>query len=412
MEIEILLNRISDISKKYDFIYQKTGRFFNIFEIASIEADEVTLCRIIHELINPKGSHYQGDTYLRFFVEKVLKMDFTEEDYKNVNVHREYIISNNRRIDLVIETKDRFIPIEVKIYAGDQKKQCSDYYKAARNSKVFYLTIDGHVPSKESAEGLTAVVDNEGKIIEYTEVCQISFREEIAAWINRCLEHQETIMIAPIREILLQFMAVIRKLTNQMEEGKEMEIASIIASSKEHMKSAVEIESSLKVCKIEMMKKTLKEIEKAISKTKLINEYDYEFDNGKLVNSYYDKKTSTYPGISYFCKNLNKPGVDLWLRVEIDSHIYVGICTPLNGKSKGSQLTNGEVEKALPDFELRRDGWWIYWEYLPKDNKSFCPNFKEFNDEYFNLFDKDKFEDFIQEAAGRINNVINKICQP
>ncbi|HEY8890494.1 MAG TPA: hypothetical protein VIM70_09590 [Clostridium sp.] len=55
MNIKILLAQISAISKKYDLIYQKTGGYFNIFDIANIESDEVIICRIIYELLNPKG---------------------------------------------------------------------------------------------------------------------------------------------------------------------------------------------------------------------------------------------------------------------------------------------------------------------------------------------------------------------
>jgi hypothetical protein len=101
------------------------------------------------------------------------------------------------------------------------------------------------------------------------------------------------------------------------------------------MKSAAEIEKSLKTCRTEMLKKVLSTIEKRISKKKLSNQSDYEFDNYKLVNSYYDKKRSTYPGISYFCKSLSKPGVDLWFRIEMDNRLFAGFCTPLNEKACG-----------------------------------------------------------------------------
>lgn len=41
MNIELLLAEISEISKKYNLINQKTGGHFNIFEIAGIDSDEV-----------------------------------------------------------------------------------------------------------------------------------------------------------------------------------------------------------------------------------------------------------------------------------------------------------------------------------------------------------------------------------
>lgn len=406
MKVEFLLAQISAISKKYDLIYQKTGDYFNIFDIANIGADEVTICRVIYELINPKGSHYQGDSYLKLFVKYVLKMDFNERDYESVRVHREYVISNNRRIDLVIETEDKIIPIEVKIYAGDQQKQCYDYYQKAINSNVFYLTLDGHTPSDESAKGLKSIYKDKKEVIGYEKVRQISFENEVIIWITKCLEQQATIRISPIREILLQLLAVIRKLTNQMEVGKDMEIGNILSSTKENMKSAIEIENSLKNCKKEMIKKVLKAIENGINKEKLSNQYDYEFNDSK-INNYYERKGSTYPGISFFCKSLSKPGVDLWFRIEIAYCIYAGFCTPLNDKFSEKQLSDEEIKITLPNFEPCVDGWWIYWEFLPIDDNNLSPNFKEFNEEYLNLFNEAQFNSFIDKSIMSIKNMLD-----
>ncbi len=84
MSVELLLSEVSHISKKYELINQKTGGYFNIFDIANISNDEVFVCKFIHELINPRGSHYQGYTYLKLFVENVLSMRFKNSDYKKV----------------------------------------------------------------------------------------------------------------------------------------------------------------------------------------------------------------------------------------------------------------------------------------------------------------------------------------
>lgn len=292
MSIEVLLAKTAAISDKYDLIYQKTGGYFNIFNITNIEENEVKICRVIYELIDPKGCHYQGDTYLRLFVKHVLKIDLEEQEYKTVRVYREYLIPNDRRIDLVIETDRRFIPIEVKINASDERNQCYDYYQKAINSKLFYLTLYGNIPSPESAANLTPIIDNSYKITGYKEIIQISFSHEIINWLSTCLVQPETVRIAPIREVLVQLIGTLRKLTNQMEEGKEMEIVNILTSSKSNMKSTIEIEKTLKKCKQETIRKVLKAIENGIDKDKLVNKYDFEFDNGALITNYYEKKGS------------------------------------------------------------------------------------------------------------------------
>ena len=152
MNLQLLLQSVQDIKDKYDAIYKNNGTYFNIFDITNISTDEVRICRIIKELIDPNGSHYQGDIYLKLFVKYVLNMEneFSAADYSSAIVHRELAIKNNRRIDLFIEIGTKKIPIEVKVYADDQPAQCEDYYAYAQNSNIFYLTIDGHEPSEYS----------------------------------------------------------------------------------------------------------------------------------------------------------------------------------------------------------------------------------------------------------------------
>lgn len=408
MGIELLLSDVSHISNKYDLINKSTGRCFNIFDIANINRDEVCVCRFIYELINPKGSHYQGYTYLKLFVENVLNMKFSNYEYENAIVNREFVIKNGRRIDLVIEIADKRIPIEVKIYATDQNKQCYDYYNHyAKNSNVFYLTLDGRSPSKESAKGLTKSTDG-----GYIEVSQISFENDILNWLNKCLSHNETIKIASIREIILQFIGGIRSMTNLLVEEKEVEIAKTISSSTENIKNAINIEKSLKTCKINMVKKVLESIEirldNIFKEEDKVNEYSYKSNNYKLVNTYYSK-ASKCPGLSYFIKSLDGEGIDLLFRFEIDIFLYAGFCTPKDGESDGKQLDLREIREILQDDEEKHIGWWIYRDYLPFNDKSSSPNFREFNDAYFDLYDDNKFNEFIDLCEKSILSILEKI---
>lgn len=392
-EIERLLADVSAISKKYDLLNKKTGGYFNIFDIADIATNEITICRIIHELINRNGSHYQGDKYLRLFVKYVLQMQFSDEEYKTVNVCREHVIDHKRRIDLFIKTTNHSIPIEVKIYAEDQPNQCLDYYKRAKNSNLFYLTLYGDKPSNINEEDL--------KVITI-----ISFSKDIIYWLTKCLEQKDTIRIAPIREIILQLIAVLRRLTDQLEEGMGMEIQQFIMSSKENMFSAMEIERSLRACKTEMIRKVFNAIEQGLGKEKIINEYDYEANNSAKVNNYYDYKGSTYPGISYPYKQNVKKDVDIWFRIEIDRRLFAGFCVPYHKKSDKQMLTKEEIQKFIPSIsEARINNWWAYWEHLP--NKDNTPNFKNFDSGnlYFQLFDQCNFDNFINKCLEKIKQM-------
>ncbi len=420
-QIRILLKKISAVSDEYDSNYRKTGRYFNIFDIANISSNEITICRIIHELLNPKGSHFQGDAYLRLFVDilklKVPAFEFNDEEYHTVSVRREECITENRnrRIDLVIETETSYIPIEVKIYAGDQNEQCKDYYKKAKSTNnkkatMFYLTLYGSPPSSESLRGLDPDDQKRIKLI--------SFKYEILNWLEKCLEHHETIKIAPIREILSQLKDVIRRLTNQMEEGQIMEISNILAESKINMKAAIDIEKGLIEAKKTMINKVFKAISEKIEAEGLFlkterrneNKYDYEYNGSNPVNKYDDQKKSSYPGISYKCKSLDKvkAGVELWFRVEIDYKFFAGFCTPSdNGKSEKQLLEEQDLQNMLKKFTIDPNSWWVHWEYLP--DKDSAPNFKDCNEQYLDLFDPEKFDDFINKSMDKIREMAKNL---
>jgi len=51
----------------------RQGKGFNIFNILDASHHEVQVCRVIHELLDPHGSHGQGTKYLKYFIEDVLR---------------------------------------------------------------------------------------------------------------------------------------------------------------------------------------------------------------------------------------------------------------------------------------------------------------------------------------------------
>ena len=122
----------SAIQLNHDMASRAVGEY-NIFSVLEIQGKEVLTCRFLADLMNPRGQHGQGASFLRLFLDDVLGMPVnSEEELKDAVVTTEYLIDKERRIDIVIELGQRFIPIEVKIYEGEQKSQCYDYYTFAR----------------------------------------------------------------------------------------------------------------------------------------------------------------------------------------------------------------------------------------------------------------------------------------
>ncbi len=402
-EIRSLLAEVNTIAEKYDFMYRKTGGYFNVFDITNIKTDEVRICRLFKELLDPKGCHCQGPVYLKLFIEYVLHMDkeFSEVDYQKASVDREYIIDNNRRIDLVIGIKEKFIPIEVKINAKDQENQCKTYLEKAKGANLYYLTLKGDLPSKDSIGGQEEL---------QAKITAISFEREIITWLDQCLQFTETRRLMPISEILRQLIEIIRRLTNRMEERKETEIISIVSESSKNVKTAMMIEQSLQQAKIEMISKVFKTLDHKITERfielqgRLKNvAYDYE----AATDSFYAYSKSTLPGLTYCCKKNIKKDVDLCFRVEIDYRLYCGFCTPEANKDAGAKLSADEARELLKIENLRRDEvekWWIHWEFVPNENET--PNFKQFNDAWYDLFDEEKFNQFIENCMETIERIL------
>ena len=72
-----LLNFIDEVKKikiEYDTIAKYTGVNFNIFNILDVSSKEVKLhSNFLAEMLNPKGSHMQGDTFLKLFLKGIEK---------------------------------------------------------------------------------------------------------------------------------------------------------------------------------------------------------------------------------------------------------------------------------------------------------------------------------------------------
>ena len=73
---------------------KKTGDDFNIFAV--LQLNEVDHCRMLFELLDPKGSHGMGDCFLRSFFDMVLKKPYSS----GISVYREKSTEYGR-IDLL-----------------------------------------------------------------------------------------------------------------------------------------------------------------------------------------------------------------------------------------------------------------------------------------------------------------------
>lgn len=214
------ISQLKVIYEKHEELQKQTGEKFNIFSILNMERLEVrTHSAFLYELLNPKGSHYQGLEYLKLFIEIVLQVE--DFDFENIVVDRERSIKELGRVDLVIENKEKQIIIEMKIDAGDQEEQLKRYYEYGKRTgkeySIYYLTLFGTLASEYSTG---SEVD-----IEYT--C-ISFASDILHWLDACIRVGNTPFLTSIREVLRQYSKLVKKITNQVDGGLAMDIKDFL----------------------------------------------------------------------------------------------------------------------------------------------------------------------------------------
>ena len=93
---------------------KKIDNDYNPLLVIHSQSDEVKLhSRIIHSLLDTRGSHYQGSLFLEPFLKMLDFKDFA------LDLHRAFVMREYNHIDLYISDNDKHIIIENKIYAGD-----------------------------------------------------------------------------------------------------------------------------------------------------------------------------------------------------------------------------------------------------------------------------------------------------
>ena len=398
--------------------HQESGEYFNLFEITGIKTDEVKMCRMLAEIINPSGTHFLGFVFLKSFVHKVLQIQMEDKELEKASVYTEYRTDLDRRIDIVISTPYRFIPIEVKIYASDQKAQCSDYYNFAKKlgrkfeSKVYYLTLHGNLPRKEGTQRLAEILQN-GEVVGYEEIVPISFETDIYDWLELCLRDNALSGKPMILANLKQFKNILKELCGNMDAELSNKLADIISENPKTIEAAFAIANNIDKAKTDMLRRVLKALENEINKQGLFkeqlnNKFDYKFNDYEAVKNFCGRK-HTYPAICYRYKVIDKSN-EIWFLVEAGwNSLYCGFVIAENGDTPGKlNLSYDEIQKYIKvPRGFREETWWFYWEYLLDNDEKKSPDFLHHNKALFQLFADEHFSFFIEKAVEQIKNLVN-----
>lgn len=369
-------------------------RIFNVFEVLSVQYKEVIMCRMLKELLDPNGKHGNGNKFLKLFFKvinessgEIVSDEDLDKSYKSneIVVDCEHEIDDNRRIDILIMVGARYIPIEVKIYAGEQQNQVQDYLNYCNkmqkqdgsNDKIvlLYLTLDGHNPSAYSV-GCKISNESAGPCSEYIEqdcsnedsiqheelkektkskdstkfrdqdktIIPISFKDEICRFLEQCIKEADN---ESLFSNLKQYLYVIETISGKASTPV-IETLSKKLKNKADFKAVDALNDALAVSKTNFLQELFDLIEKKLkakffsnlSKVgqndqkpnslpyKLLTPYndDSVLGHGTLVNYYYSQ-AKVYPSIIILFGKVNSNGTEYYLGItfEIDWKSYVGI---------------------------------------------------------------------------------------
>jgi len=173
--------------KKYFDIYLSSD--FNIFDL--ISPDENKISDILADVLDPDGSHGQGNVFLTEFLNLLTEkgVALPKLDLKRgVTVTREQTTFQERRIDLLLKFESELvIGIENKPWASESEKQIEDYIKYIKNyeTKDVFAFLFLHPTGKQPEsidENVWRTLEEEGK-------CKaLSYKDDLIAFLKRCYE--------------------------------------------------------------------------------------------------------------------------------------------------------------------------------------------------------------------------------
>lgn len=408
-----LLNKISEIIKRHEEISKLSGENFNVFNVIGVTTDEVRLhSKFLAELLNPNGSHGQGNIFLELFLAE-FKIDNFEPEGAKVDIEKHVGTKteiDGGRIDIIIEEKNKnLIIIENKIYAPDQENQLLRYYHYGKEKivRLFYLTLFGNEPSDKSL-GLTEDTENnskkkENEIIDYT---LLSYDTQIISWLKKC--RKEAVQQPLLREGISHYINLIKFLTGQsINEAMNKEIVETITSNLENFKSSLKIINNINDAKAHIQWKLWKSlIEKFNKKNTFKISINKNHVTEEIVYQYYNSNRNKPKdfGINIIIEENDK--YKLLYSILLDDDMYFAtkieensdfITIPVKYKDTISKIKNLNIFSEVSE--------WSIWKYTEPRLR-----FIDFNSNIItNLADNDFLTKTVSKIAEQAINDINDI---
>lgn len=371
-----------------------TAEDFNIFNILGISHLEVsTHSRFISNLLDPHGSHYQGNIFLELFMRKIGIEDF---NYADASIEVEKSENKYGRFDIFItDDKNWTIIIENKIHAESQEKQlgryieCLNKTKKTKNIKLLYLTLanefdndstcnEDYSPEIGVSQGEIKFLKSQGvKTVDDIKLYKhITYSKDILDWLID--SQKEAVSLPRIREVIEQYIQIIRELTNKPEGMAMNEIRDYIKKDKEHYNALTECCKAYNNIRTDLIKKVFEDI-KVIIKNK--------YPNAKIENSI--EEDGTEKGLIFQSTKYKNVSLQCVFEGNLKGDLFIGI------RNEGKE----QLQLPKPDGWKEGNGWiWKYCDF-------------NYNGDFALLYfeDHEKLKQLIEEIAKVYKQLIGSL---
>lgn len=230
---------------------RKLGTAFRYADYA-IGGYEVPLNRLLCDLLDPRGPHGQGGSFLELFL-KTLQPDFLMNDPTRWKAKHNFLTNHGRLIDIVLLGPDSTaVGIESKPWAEESDSQLEDYaaYLLERfgAERAWFAYLPGH--AERSPETLTP----ETKIKLGTHFVILPFQRtgtgrSVVEWLEKCAVICQADKVTRFLRDLIEYLD-----SEFSASGKEqymsdnpglLAIGQLIGANAEHIKSAFDIELAM-----------------------------------------------------------------------------------------------------------------------------------------------------------------------
>jgi hypothetical protein len=406
-----LLSQLGKICQFQKELSRLSGADFNVFRVVKVAEDEVRHSAFLTELLNPKGSHGQGDIFLKLFIKAFDIKHFQSETA--IAEAEKYIghvtETSGGQIDIFIDDKQgNCITIENKIYAEDQDYQLirySNYCKQNfRNHKLLYLNLLGENATKKSYfNEKTGEKLEEGKDKDYE---LRSYKIDVLEWLKLCQKESATMPL--IREGIGHYINLIKYLTGETtNKAMQKEIIELITDNPTNLKNANELVNNWSEAKADIQWKFWEALKASLELKGVELEEIANTVTKKKISTCYEKKfAEKYTHLGLYGKIIHKSNFTIRWGCEVGLNIYFGFMIldnnnfgvadkPENYKFKNIILECDRMYKT----DMPR---WIGWNYTDP-----ILNFYEFKSEaIFSLANKEILTNIVDKIAEKSFNDI------